>query len=42
MRCAQLPAKVGDTHTLKRESNYNTGRSVPFLNPITEEDDSYF
>lgn len=42
MRCAQLLSKAGDTHILKHEFNYDTGRLVPFLNPITDEDDSYF
>lgn len=42
MRCAQLSSKAGDTHILKHEFNYNTGKSVSFLNPVTDGDESYF
>lgn len=42
MRCAQLPSKAGGTRTLQHEFNCSMGRLVPFVDPITEEDDSYF
>lgn len=38
MRCAQLPSEAAATHRLKPEFNYNTGSSVPFLHPFTDED----